>query len=224
MLILIKMPKISIRFLKYFIILLLVVPSIFSCSVQKRYHRKGYTITWKKNDRVKVNHQRKNSIIERTTLNKKTVLAQRDSVQISFKKSVALSNEPEYLVKETEFFENIENKIIDSKVKTNSHQKSNSILLSKIAKKTLEKAFTSSTASLKITKINSDKRDFERAGRDLGLAGIFLLIGIIIAGIGVLFSIEVLAIVAFVCFCIAGLFFMLCLFEGLISLLTFGML
>ena len=218
------MPKISNRFLKYFIILLLVVPSIFSCSVQKRYHRKGYTIIWKKNDRVKVNHQRKNSIIERTSSNKITVLAERESVQMSSENREVFSNEPEYLVKETEVFENIENKIIDSKVKTNSHQKSNSILLSKIAKKTLEKAFTSSTASLKITKINSDKRDFERAGRDLGLAGIFLLIGIIIAGIGVLFSIEVLAIVAFVCFCIAGLFFMLCLFEGLISLLTFGML
>ena len=218
------MPKISIRYLKYLIILLLVVPTIFSCSVQKRYHRKGYTISWKKNDRVKVNHQRKNSIIERTTSNKKTVLAQRDSVQMSFEKSEALSNEPEYLEKETEVFKNNENKIIDSKIKTNSHQKLKSVLISKINKKTFEKAFTSSTVSHKITKINSDKRDFERAGRDLGLAGIFLLIGIIIAGIGVLFSIEVLAIVAFVCFCIAGLFFMLFLFEGLISLLTFGML
>jgi hypothetical protein len=134
------------------------------------------------------------------------------------------SNEPEYLVKETEVFENNENKIIDSKIITNSHQKLKSVLLSKINKKTSKNEFAPKTASHGITKINSDKRDFERAGRDLGLAGIFLLIGLIIAGIGVLFSIEVLAIVAFVCFCIAGLFFMLFLFEGLISLLTFGML
>jgi hypothetical protein len=218
------MPKISNRFLKYFIILLLVVPSIFSCSVQKRYHRKGYTITWKKNDRVKVNHQRKNSIIERTTLNKKTVLAQRESVQMSSENREVFSNKPEYLEKETEGFKNNENKIIDSKIKTNSQLKLKSVLLSKINKITSENEFAPKTASHEITKINSDKRDFERAGRDLGLAGIFLLIGIIIAGIGVLFSIEVLAIVAFVCFCIAGLFFMLFLFEGLISLLTFGML
>ena len=218
------MPKISNRFLKYFIILLLVVPSIFSCSVQKRYYRKGYTIIWKKKDRVKVNHQRKNSIIERTSSNKKTVLAQRESVQMSSENREVFSNEPEYLVKETEVFKNNENKIIDSKIKTNSQLKLKSVLLSKINKITSENEFAPKTASHGITKINSDKRDFERAGRDLGLAGIFLLIGIIIAGIGVLFSIEVLAIVAFVCFCIAGLFFMLFLFEGLISLLTFGML
>jgi hypothetical protein len=192
--------------------------------VQKRYHRKGYTIIWKKNDRVKVNHQRKNSIIERTSSNKKIVFAQRESVQMSSENREVFSNEPEYLVKETEVFKNNENKIIDSKIKTNSQLKLKSVLISKITKKTSKKAFSSSTTSHKITKFNSDKRDFERAGRDLGLAGIFLLIGIIIAGIGVLFSIEVLAIVAFVCFCIAGLFFMLCLFEGLISLLTLGML
>jgi hypothetical protein len=201
-----------------------VVPAIFSCSVHKRYYRKGYTIIWKKNDRVKVNHQRKNSIIERTSSNKKTVLAQRESVQMSSENREVFSNEPEYLVKETEVFKNNENKIIDSKIKTNSQLKLKSVLLSKINKITSENEFAPKTASHGITKINSDKRDFERAGRDLGLAGIFLLIGIIIAGIGVLFSIEVLAIVAFVCFCIAGLFFMLFLFEGLISLLTFGML
>ena len=218
------MNKIRMRYQKYFIILLMIVPAIFSCSVQKRYHRKGYTIIWKKNDRVKVNHQRKNSIIERTSSNKKTVLAQRESVQMSSENREVFSNEPEYLVKETEVFKNNENKIIDSKIKTNSQLKLKSVLLSKINKITSENEFAPKTASHGITKINSDKRDFERAGRDLGLAGIFLLIGIIIAGIGVLFSIEVLAIVAFVCFCIAGLFFMLFLFEGLISLLTFGML
>ena len=218
------MNKIRMRYQKYFIILLMIVPAIFSCSVQKRYHRKGYTIIWKKNDRVKVNHQRKNSIIERTSSNKKTVLAQRESVQMSSENREVFSNEPEYLVKETEVFKNNENKIIDSKIKTNSQLKLKSVLLSKINKITSENEFAPKTASHEITKINSDKRDFERAGRDLGLAGIFLLIGIIIAGIGVLFSIEVLAIVAFVCFCIAGLFFMLFLFEGLISLLTFGML
>ena len=102
------MNKIRMRYQKYFIILLMIVPAIFSCSVQKRYHRKGYTIIWKKNDRVKVNHQRKNTIIERTTSNKKIVLAQRDSVQMSFEKSEALSNEQEYLVTGHEVMSNKE--------------------------------------------------------------------------------------------------------------------
>jgi hypothetical protein len=212
----------KLRFLKYIVLYFLILSSIFSCTVQKRYHRKGYTITWKKNDRVKVNHQRTKVLIERTTSNKMTVLAQRDSVQMSFEKSEALPIEHEYLVIRHEVFRNKED--CNSKVKTNSNQKLNSALSLKARKLNFNSEISQKTANNKIREIKSDKKDFERAGTDLGIAGVFLLLGLIIAGIGILFSIEVLAIVSFVCFCIAGLFFMLCLFEGLISLLTFGML
>ena len=220
------MPKISNRFLKYFIILLLVVPSIFSCSVQKRYHRKGYTIIWKKNDRVKVNHQRKNSIIESTTSNKKTVLAQRDSVQMSFEKSEALSNEPEYLVKETEVFINNENKIIDSKIKTNSHQKLKSILLSKIAKKTSKIEFTSKTTSHKITKINSNKSKPSYFETSESLWTVFL--GTAVAGLIVLligYSIEnaVVLLIGNIILIISGIILLTVLMSIFLCIVTLGM-
>jgi hypothetical protein len=212
----------KLRFLKYIVLYFLILSLIFSCTVQKRYHLKGYTITWKKNDRVKVNHQRKNTFIERTNSNKKTVLAQRDSLQMSFEKNEVLPNEHEYLVIRPKVLNNKEER--NSNVKANSNQKLNSASLLKARKLNSNSEISQKTAKNKIREIKSDKKDFERAGTDLGIAGVFLLLGLIIAGIGILFSIEVLAIVSFVCFCIAGLFFMLCLFEGLISLLTFGML
>ena len=216
------MNKIRMRYQKYFIILLMIVPAIFSCSVQKRYHRKGYTIIWKKNDRVKVNHQRKNSIIESTTSNKKNVLAQRYSVQMSFEKSEALSNEPEYLVTGHEVMSNKEER--DSKAKTNSHQKLKSPLLLKARKINFNAEISQKTANQELPKSISDKKDFESAGRMLGIAGIFLIIGLIIAGIGLLGASEALSVGADVFFLLAGLFLFLFLFVGLLTILTFGML
>jgi hypothetical protein len=216
------MFKKSIKYFKCSVAFLLILSSIYSCSVQKRYHRRGYTITWKKNERVKVNHERKNTIIERTTSNKRTVLAQSDSVQLRSQNSTTLSNESEYVFNENGVLKNKEKQY--PQIKMISHKELKTVLFSNSRTSTFQKVIIRNSATNKITNINSGKRDFERAGRDLGLAGVFLLLGIIIAGIGVLFSLEVLAIVSFVCFCIAGLFFMLCLFEGLISLLTFGML
>ena len=209
-------------YMKYVLILLVILPTIFSCSVQKRYHRKGYTITWKKNDRVKVNYKRKNTSIEKTASTKKPDVAQRDSIQISSERSESFSSEPEYLVNEQKILSKKE--LSTSKVNKNSPEKFKFALFSQ-ARKINFKAEISQKAAFHINPSSvSDKKDFERAGRDLGLAGIFFLIGLIIAGIGVLFSIDILAIVAFVFFCIAGLFFFLFIFEGLISLLTFGML
>jgi hypothetical protein len=220
------MPKISNRFLKYFIILLLVVPSIFSCSVHKRYYRKGYTIIWKKNDRVKVNHQRKNSIIERTSSNKKTVLAQRESVQMSSENREVFSNEPEYLVKETEVFKNNENKIIDSKIKTNSQLKLKSVLLSKITKITSEKALTSSTASLKITKINSDKSKPSYFETSESLWAAFLgtlLAGLIVLLIGIVVENAVILIIGNIIIIISGLILLIVLMSIFLCIVTLGM-
>jgi hypothetical protein len=212
----------KLRFLKYIVLYFLILSSIFSCTVQKRYHRKGYTITWKKNERVKVNHQRKKVLIERTTSNKMTVLAQRDSVQMSFEKSEALPNDHEYLVIRHEVMSNKEE--LDSKAKTNSHQKLKSPLLLKARKINFNAEISQKTANQELPKSISDKKDFESAGRMLGIAGIFLIIGLIIAGIGLLVASEALSIVAYVFFLLAGLFLFLFLFVGLLTILTFGML
>lgn len=216
----------KLRFLKYIVLYFLIISSIFSCTVQKRYHRKGYTITWIKNDRVKINHQRKNTFIGRTNSNKKTAIAQRDSLQMSKVKSEAHPNESENLVKETKGLNNNENETIDSKIKTNSHQKLKSILLSKIAKKTSKIEFTSNTTSHKITKINSDKSKPSYFETSESLWAAFLgtlLAGLIVLLIGYVFENAVVLIIGNVILIISGIFLFIAMMSIILCIITLGM-
>jgi hypothetical protein len=210
--------------LKFVLILLVVVPAIFSCSVQKRYHRKGYTIIWKKTTSAKNNQNRKNSVnLVRSEKNiDRTKFVTQKSHEIKAETEIAKVDEPIDLSQVDS---------IDHTFNVNTSNKS-SLFYNKLQNNTLSKTTTKITrlslfqnkSGLSKVKSITKKRDFENAGRDLGLAGVFLLLGLLIALIGVLLSAEVLAIVAFVCFCISGIFFLLFIFEGLISILTLGML
>jgi hypothetical protein len=97
-------------------------------------------------------------------------------------------------------------------------------LLLKARKINFNAEISQKTANQELPKSISDKKDFESAGRMLGIAGIFLIIGLIIAGIGLLVASEALSVVAYVFFLLAGLFLFLFLFVGLLTILTFGML
>lgn len=216
----------SVSCLKYVFILIMVVPAIFSCSVQKRYHRKGYTITWKKNDRVKVNHQKKNVLIEKTSSNKKPVLVKRDSLQVSIGKSESFSIKHEYLVEETQGLNNNENEKIRSTIKTNSHQKLKSILLSKIAKKTSKIEFTSNTSAHKKTKINSNKSKPSYFETSESLWTVFLVT--VVAGLIVLligYSVEnaVVLIIGNIILIISGIILLIALMSIFLCIITLGM-
>ena len=210
--------------LKFVLILLVVVPAIFSCSVQKRYHRKGYTIIWKKTTSAKSNQNRKNSV--------NLVRSEKNGDRTKF-----ITHDIQEKETETQIA-NVDERIDFSQVDSIDHtfevnaSNNSSLFHNKLQNNTLSKTTTKiprlslfqNKSGLSKVKSITKKRDFENAGRDLGLAGVFLLLGLLIALIGVLLSAEVLAIVAFVCFCISGIFFLLFIFEGLISILTLGML
>lgn len=213
-------------FFKYIVLYFLILFSIFSCTVQKRYHRKGYTITWKKNDRVKVCHQSKSTLIERTHSNKKTDLTQNYSPQLSKVKSESISNEPEYLVKESRDINKKENVIIDSQIETKSYQKLKLFMLSKIAKKTSKIEFTSNTKSLKITKINSDKikPSYFETSESLWASFLWtLLAGLIVLLIGFVIENAVVLIIGNVILIISGIFLFMALMSIILCIITLGM-
>jgi hypothetical protein len=192
--------------------------------VQKRYHRKGYTIIWKKTTSAKSNQNRKNSV--------NLVRSEKNGDRTKF-----ITHDIQEKETETQIA-NVDERIDFSQVDSIDHtfevnaSNNSSLFHNKLQNNTLSKTTTKiprlslfqNKSGLSKVKSITKKRDFENAGRDLGLAGVFLLLGLLIALIGVLLSAEVLAIVAFVCFCISGIFFLLFIFEGLISILTLGML
>lgn len=213
-------------FFKYIVLYFLILSSMFSCTVQKRYHRKGYTISWKKNDRVKVCHQSKSTLIERTNSNKKTVLTKNYSLQLSKVKSESFSNEPEYLVKENRGIKNKENVIIDSQIETNSHQKLKSFILSKIAKKISKNEFTSNTTSHNKTKNNSDKSkpSYFETSESLWASFLWtLLAGLIVLLIGFVIENAVVLIIGNVILIISGIFLFMALMSIILCIITLGM-
>lgn len=218
------MHRIPNRFLIYIILLLVILPSLFSCSIQKRYHRKGYTIIWKKTTSAKNNQNRKNSVnLVRSEKNiDRTKFVIQKSHEIKAETEIAKVDEPIDL-SQTDTIDHIFH-VNTSNKSSLFHNKLQNNTLSKTTTKITRLSLFQNKSGLSKVKSITKKRDFENAGRDLGLAGVFLLLGLLIALIGVLLSAEVLAIVAFVCFCISGIFFLLFIFEGLISILTLGML
>lgn len=211
-------------YIKYVIILLVFLPTIFSCSIHKRYHRKGYTITWKKNDRVKITHQRKNTSIEKTASTKKADIVQRDSIQISSERSESFSSEPEYLVNEQKILSKKE--LSKSKVKANFPQKLKSILLSKIAKKTSKIEFTSNNTSHKIIMINSDKSKPSYFETSESLWSAFLatlLAGLIVLLIGLLLQNAIVLIVGNIILIISGIILLIALMSIFLCIITLGM-
>jgi hypothetical protein len=198
-----------------------------SCSVQKRYHRKGFTVTWNKiKTYSKTKKQSTETNCKKDTLNRDVL---KSSSQLTDAKSnLALTNAEKIEIgdnslrseklNEVDSFKRIHatQKRIIEKLEfgifqnraTNKHQTST------------HKVISTNLKQVKKIKPNS----FDGAGRSLGIAGIFLVIGLIIALIGALLSIQILGLISLICFCISGLFFMLFIFEGLLTILTFGML
>lgn len=200
---------------------------ITSCSVQKRYHRKGYTVTWNKDRSV---HKSKK---QSTEANKKKDTLNRNV----FKSSIQLTNPKSNLeLSKTEKLERVNNSLrseklieVDSFKRIHATQKriieklKFGIFQNRATNKhqtSTHKVISTNLKQVKKIKPNS----FDGAGRSLGIAGIFLVIGLIIALIGALLSIQILGLISLICFCISGLFFMLFIFEGLLTILTFGML
>lgn len=198
---------------------------ITSCSVQKRYHRKGYTVTWNKDRSVhKSKKQSTEANRKKDSLNRNVL---KSSSQLTDVKSkLALTNpekiEHNSLPSENSIKVDTSNRInatqkriieklefgIFQNFATNKHQTST------------HKVISTNLKQVKKIKPNS----FDGAGRSLGIAGIFLVMGLIVALIGALLSIQILGLISLICFCISGLFFMLFIFEGLLTILTFGML
>ncbi len=200
---------------------------ITSCSVQKRYHRKGYTVTWNKDRSV---HKSKK---QSTEANKKKDTLNRNV----FKSSIQLTNPKSNLeLSKTEKLERVNNSLrseklieVDSFKRIHATQKRIIEKLkfghiqnyaSKEHHSSAEKRILNNFKQEKVVKPTS----FDDAGRSLGIAGIFLVIGLIVALIGALLSVQILGLISVICLGISGLFFMLFIFEGLLTILTFGML
>ena len=196
---------------------------ITSCSVHKRYHRKGYTVTWNKVKTVQTQKQRqlpkhdaKNTVATTKETPKDSLFFMMPAKEAEMLKGKSISL----------------NLLGQTKIKTQGNQMGNRNFIKKETKRNLystkiqnQAAVNLGNDSKKIQKsTNLKPTSFDGAGRSLGIAGVFLLIGLIIGLLGALLSIQILGLISIICFGISGLFFMLFIFEGLLTILTFGML
>ena len=196
---------------------------ITSCSVQKRYHRKGYTVTWNKAKTVQTQKQRQLPKLDSKKMVAETKETPKDSLffMMPAKEAEMLKGKSNSL-----------NLLGQTKIKIQGNQLENRNFIKKETKRNLYSTKIQNQASVylgndskKIQKsTNLKPTSFDGAGRSLGIAGIFLLIGLIIGLLGALLSIQILGLISIICFGISGLFFMLFIFEGLLTILTFGML
>ena len=200
---------------------------ITSCSVQKRYHRKGYTVTWNKDRSV---HKRKK---QSTEANKKKDTLNRNV----FKLSSQLTNpKPNLELSQTEKSESVNNSLRTEKVfeidSCKQIQPRQNKIIVKLKSSVLQNRATIKHPTITQNGVSNNLKhtkklkptSFDGAGRSLGIAGIFLLVGLIIGLLGVLLSVQILGLISVICLGISGLFFMLFIFEGLLTILTFGML
>lgn len=196
---------------------------ITSCSVHKRYHRKGYTVNWSKVKTVQTQKQKQTLKFDSKKMVAETKEKPKDSLffMMPAKEAEMLKGKSNSL-----------NLLVQTKIETQGNQLENRNFIKKETKRNLYSTKIQNQASVylgndskKIQKSTSLKpTSFDGAGRSLGIAGIFLLIGLIIGLLGVLLSIQILGLISIICFGISGLFFMLFIFEGLLTILTFGML
>jgi hypothetical protein len=196
---------------------------ITSCSVHKRYHRKGYTVTWNKVKTVQTQKQKQSPKFDSKKMVAETKETPKDSLffMMPAKEAEMLKGKSISL-----------NLLGQTKIKTQGNQLENRNFIKKETKRNLystkiqnQAAVNLGNDSKKIQKsTNLKPTSFDGAGRSLGIAGVILLIGLILGLLGALLSIQILGLISIICFGISGLFFMLFIFEGLLTILTFGML
>ncbi len=235
------MPRIPKTYLSYFIVLILILPSMFSCSIQKRYHRKGYTITWKKNDRVKSHSSNKKVIADKLDGKSKIVSSKSksDSTSSIFENNVGFAN-----ISKSELKDSVNVKSLDRKetkaplLSSNLRKKLKTSLNSRIMGENFKKERATSAkiqprkSEMKAKIISKFKKPnyFEEAGDFWITGGLLLLLGLILYLIGAALALSgfalassVFLIIATVVWVIAGIVLFLAIFSALLCIITLGM-
>jgi hypothetical protein len=201
--------------------LVLLLCILSSCSIHKRYHRNGFTVNWNKTQTI--HKKQKHFVVETKTGDTARIKANDLKIPLYSSKfnSDKLNKEEQQKLNILEGTPKLD--LVEISLKNPNLQKR------KIER--FDSPIFQSKAN--VQRISYDRlkqvektnpKSFEGASRSLGIAGIFLLIGLVIGVIGALLSIEILGLIAFIFMGISGLFFMLFIFEGLLTILTFGML
>ena len=235
------MPRIPRSYLNYFLVLILILPTIFSCSIQKRYHRKGYTITWKKNDRVKSHSPSKKLIAGKLDGKGKIVSSKSksDSTSRIFENNLGIANESQTERKDGGYVNSLDRKETKAPlVSSNLRKKLKTSLNSRIMGENLKKEITTSAkiqprkSEMKAKIISKFKKPnyFEEAGDFWITGGLLLLVGLILYLIGAALALSgfalassVFLIIATVVWVIAGIVLFLAIFSALICIITLGM-
>jgi hypothetical protein len=201
------------------LVFLLII--LYSCSIQKRYHRNGFTVNWNKTQTI--HKKQKQSVVERKsggTADRKAIDLNRPfySYELNAEK---INKDEQQILNILEGIPKLD--LVESALKNPNSEK---VKIEKLYVPILQsKAIVQRISSDRLKQVKkTNPKSFEGASRSLGIAGIFLLIGLVIGVIGALLSIEILGLIAFIFMGISGLFFMLFIFEGLLTILTFGML
>ncbi len=208
----------SIKVIFGFVFLLII---LYSCSIQKRYHRNGFTVNWNKTQTI--HKKQKQSVVERKSgdsTSRKAIDLNRSFYSFEFN-SLQINKDEQQKLNILEGTPKLD--LVESSLKNPNLQKGKiDRLYSPIF---LRKAIVQRSPYNKLKQVEQAKsKSLDGASRSLGIAGIFLLVGLIIGVIGALLSIEILGLIALIFMGISGLFFMLFIFEGLLTILTFGML
>jgi len=204
------------------VIILILLFSIYSCSIQKRYHRKGFTITWNKSIKI----PKKHGISKDQLDEKKLAKSEKNGIIQVSKNSFQPNSHTEKQIVGNQFdtlnqTKNIKSpKSLADNVGTNTltTKKSKRLNISSQSSVHFRNSFAKNNAKIR------EPNDFDSANNFLYIAGVFLVIALVIAGLGLLLSIEIMGLIASICLIICGVFFFLFLLEGFLTLITFGML
>jgi hypothetical protein len=227
--------------LKYFLIILVTLPLFYSCSIQKRYHRKGYTITWKKNDRVKSHSPSKKLIVDKQEVRDKIVSSKSksDSTSRIVENNGRIPNESQPEPK----YGGYENSLYKKETKaplvgSNLRKKLKTSLNSRIMGENLKKERSTSAkiqlrkSEMKAKIISKFKKPnyFEDADDLWITGGLLLLVGLILYLIGAVLALSgfalassVFLISATVVWIIAGIVLLMAIFSAFLCIITLGM-
>jgi hypothetical protein len=207
---------------KFPFVILILLFSIYSCSIQKRYHRKGFTITWNKSKTSSKKHGISTVILNE----KKLAKPKKNCIVQESKNSFQPNSNTEKQIIDNQFNSIYQTKNMKNVQSLNDNAGTNTLTSQKMKrqnKNSQSSVHFRNSFEKNIAKIR-EPNDFDSANNFLYIAGVFLVIALVIAGLGLLFSIEIMSLIASICLIICGVFFLLFLFEGFLTLITFGML
>jgi hypothetical protein len=227
--------------LKYFLIILVALPLFYSCSIQKRYHRKGYTITWKKNDRVKSHSPSKKLIVEKQEVRDKIVSSKSKSDSTSRivenNGRMAIESEPE--PKDEGYVNSLERKETKAPfVRLDLRQKLKNSIKSSIIKENNKKDIPNSTKTAQricekmVKSITKFKKPayFEEVNSLLRIGLVLLLVGLVLYITGGIFELTGFALVSSIFFIsatvvwvFAGIALLMAIYSALLCIITLGM-